>query len=46
MGHAGRIVSGSSGGGEAKLDALACVGVRVGRRPTQVAQIAVKSLRR
>jgi succinyl-CoA synthetase alpha subunit len=45
MGHAGAIVSGSSGGGQAKIDALESVGVRVGRTPTQVARIAVEILR-
>jgi succinyl-CoA synthetase alpha subunit len=45
MGHAGAIVSGSSGGGQAKIDALEAVGVRVGRTPTQVAQAAVEILR-
>ena len=44
MGHAGAIVSGSSGGGQAKIDALEGVGVRVGRTPTQVAEIAVEIL--
>ena len=46
MGHAGAIVSGSSGGGQAKIDALEGVGVRVGRTPTQVAEIAMEILGR
>ena len=33
-----------SGGGQAKIDALEAVGVRVGRTPTEVAQIAVEIL--
>ena len=44
MGHAGAIVSGSSGGGRAKVEALERVGVRVGRTPTQVAEIAMEIL--
>jgi succinyl-CoA synthetase alpha subunit len=44
MGHAGAIVSGSSGGAQAKIEALESRGVRVGRTPTQVAEIAVDIL--
>ena len=44
MGHAGAIVSGSSGGAAAKAEALESRGVRVGRTPTQVAEVAVELL--
>ncbi len=44
MGHAGAIVSGSQGTAQAKADALEARGVRVGRTPTQVAEIAVEIL--
>ena len=44
MGHAGAIVSGSAGTAAAKAEALEARGVRVGRNPTQVADIAVEIL--
>ena len=44
MGHAGAIVSGSSGSAAAKIEALESNGVRVGRTPTEVADIAVQTL--
>jgi len=39
MGHAGAIVSGSSGTAQAKKDALEAVGVRVGRTPSETARL-------
>ena len=44
MGHAGAIVSGSQGTAAAKAEALEAKGVRVGRTPTQVAELAVSLL--
>ena len=40
MGHAGAIVSGSSGTAQAKKEALEKVGVRVGRTPSETARLA------
>jgi succinyl-CoA synthetase alpha subunit len=44
MGHAGAIVSGSQGTAAAKAEALEAKGVRVGRTPTAVAEIAADIL--
>lgn len=44
MGHAGAIVSGSQGTAAAKAAALEAGGVKVGRTPTQVAELAIEIL--
>jgi succinyl-CoA synthetase alpha subunit len=42
MGHAGAIISGSSGTAEAKKEALEDAGVRVGTTPTEVASLVAQ----
>jgi succinyl-CoA synthetase alpha subunit len=44
MGHAGAIVTGSSGTAQAKAEALEAAGVRVGRTPTEVAELVHATL--
>ena len=42
MGHAGAIISGSRGTAQAKADALEGAGIRVGRNPTEVAELVAE----
>jgi succinyl-CoA synthetase alpha subunit len=44
MGHAGAIISGSSGTAQAKKEALEACGIEVGTTPTEVAQMVAKRL--
>jgi succinyl-CoA synthetase alpha subunit len=45
MGHAGAIISGSSGTAEAKKQALEACGVQVGTTPTEVADLVAERAR-
>jgi succinyl-CoA synthetase alpha subunit len=44
MGHAGAIISGSSGTAQAKKEALEAQGIRVGKSPTETAQLAAETI--
>jgi succinyl-CoA synthetase alpha subunit len=46
MGHAGAIISGSSGTAQAKKEALEARGIEVGTTPTEVAQMVADRVRR
>jgi len=45
MGHAGAIISGSSGTAQAKKDALEVHGIRVGTTPTETAELVAEVAR-
>lgn len=42
MGHAGAIISGSKGTAQAKIEAFESAGIRVGKNPTEVAEIVAE----
>jgi succinyl-CoA synthetase alpha subunit len=44
MGHAGAIISGSRGTAQAKAEALEAAGIRVGRDPSEVAELVASAL--
>ncbi len=46
MGHAGAIISGSSGTAQAKKEALEAKGIRVGTTPTETAELVAETARR
>jgi succinyl-CoA synthetase alpha subunit len=45
MGHAGAIISGSSGTAQGKKEALEARGIEVGTTPTEVAQMVAERLK-
>jgi succinyl-CoA synthetase alpha subunit len=45
MGHAGAIVSGTSGTAEAKKQAMEAVGIKVGRTPSETARLMAEVMR-
>ena len=44
MGHAGAIITGSKGTAQAKAEAFEAIGVKVGRNPTEVAELVQATL--
>jgi succinyl-CoA synthetase alpha subunit len=45
MGHAGAIISGTSGTAQAKKEALEARGIAVGTNPTEAARLAAEKVR-
>ncbi len=43
MGHAGAIISGSSGSAQDKIDALEAAGIRVAESPTEIPRLLRES---